>query len=155
VSVRFVLLFWRSYRCGRLGNVKISFSSTSSPAFPPFSKTPFFLAISLFPPAYWALLSQNYNFRFFRCKNVRHATSQATTMRRTAAAAKRWGREGRVAWGTLQQRRLLVAPPFFSSEQKTRFQEDGFVVVDRLIDPSLAEAIKDRFPLLFRYSAAT
>jgi len=39
---------------------------------------------------------------------------------------------------------------FFTAEQKTRFQEDGFLVIDRLIDPSLAEALKNRFPFLFR-----
>jgi hypothetical protein len=38
----------------------------------------------------------------------------------------------------------------FTPAQKARFQDDGFLIVDRLVDPSLAEAIKHRFPHLFR-----
>lgn len=45
---------------------------------------------------------------------------------------------------------LSPSSAFFTPEQKAQFQDDGFLVVDRLIDPSLAEAIKNRFPLLFR-----
>lgn len=45
---------------------------------------------------------------------------------------------------------LSPSGSFFTPEQKAQFQDDGFLVVDRLIDPSLAEAIKNRFPLLFR-----
>jgi len=41
--------------------------------------------------------------------------------------------------------------PFFTAAQRARFEEDGFVVVEHLIDPTVARAIRDRFPLLFRY----
>lgn len=40
--------------------------------------------------------------------------------------------------------------PFFTATQRARFEEDGFVVVERLIDPTVAHAIRNRFPLLFR-----
>ncbi len=81
----------------------------------------------------------------------------AQKMRRTTAAALSLQGHRRALGGCRGGgfvRRLTTSPSpsssFFTPEQKARFQDDGFLVVDRLLDPSLAEAIKNRFPLLFR-----
>jgi hypothetical protein len=77
-------------------------------------------------------------------------------MRRTTAALSLQGHRrvlGSCRAGSFVRRLATSLSPssaFFTPEQKAQFQDDGFLVVDRLIDPSLAEAIKNRFPLLFR-----
>lgn len=43
----------------------------------------------------------------------------------------------------------LVADFAWTQEQKDRYREDGFVVVDRLISPAFAEALKARYDAVF------
>jgi hypothetical protein len=80
----------------------------------------------------------------------------AQKMRRTTAALSLQGHRralgGCRGGGFVRRLATSLSPSgsFFTPEQKAQFQDDGFLVVDRLIDPSLAEAIKNRFPLLFR-----